>query len=139
MARTAEIKLTVDLDGDDVPTAITWEASEARSSEPTPCQSMMLSLWDTEKKTIAAIDLWAKDTTIEDMNLYFYQAIHQMADTYFRATKNQEVSKSIHEFGEGFGGKVGLIKNGSSRGSDRPGRLVDLASMAANDQNGSGG
>ena len=106
MSRTAEIKLTVELDDDDVPTRITWEASEARGAGPTPCQSMMLSLWDGEQKTIAAIDLWIKDTDIDDMNLYFYQAIHQMAETYLRATKNPDIAKLIHEFGEGFGATV---------------------------------
>ena len=138
MSRTAEIKLTVDLDGDDVPTGIAWEASEARNPGPTPCQSMMLSLWDTDKKAIAAIDLWAKDTTIEDMNLYFHQAFHQMADTYYRATKNRDVSKLIHEFGEGFAGTVGLINDGSDRESGSRDRLVDLVSLAKNDGNGSG-
>lgn len=128
MSRTAEIRLTVDLDKDGVPTAIVWEASEARTAGPTPCQSMMLSLWDAERKTIAAIDLWAKDTTIDDMNLYFYQAFHQMAETYLRATRNSELAKRIHEFGEGFGGSVGLVGNGGGTGQDR--KLVDLISLA---------
>ncbi len=126
MSRTAEIKLTVELDGDDVPTRITWEASEARSAGPTPCQSMMLSLWDGEQKTIAAIDLWIKDTDIDDMNLYFYQAIHQMADTYLRATKNPDIPKLLHEFGEGFGATVGLVGNGGDQGKP----LLNLVSLA---------
>ena len=133
MSRTAEIKLTVDLDGDNVPTGIAWEASDARNPGPTQCQSMMLSLWDTEQKTIAAIDLWAKETTIDDMNLYFYQAIHQMADTYYRATKNRDVSKLIHEFGEGFGNTVGLVSSGSDLNpNDQP--MVDLVSLAQDDR-----
>ncbi len=108
MLRTAEIKLTVDLDGDDLPTRIEWQASEGQDGGPASCQSMMLSLWDSENKTTAAIDLWTKDTTIDDMNLYFYQVIHKMADTYLRATKNAEVADSIHEFGERFGETLGL-------------------------------
>ena len=127
MSRTAEIKLTVDLDADNVPTRIEWEASDARDGGPKHCQSMMLSLWDTDTKSIAAIDLWAKDTTIDDMNQYFYQAIHRMADTYQRATQNQELARRIHEFGEGFGGSVGLVGNDQT-GSRRP--LVDLVSLA---------
>ena len=126
MSRTAEIKLTVELDGDDVPTRITWEASEARGAGPTPCQSMMLSLWDGERKTIAAIDLWIKDTDIDDMNLYFYQAIHQMADTYLRATNRPDIAKLLHQFGEGFGATVGLVGNGGDQGKS----LVDLISLA---------
>ena len=128
MSRTAEIKLTVDLDQDNVPTGIAWEASEAKSAGPTQCQSMMLSLWDADRRTMAAIDLWARDTTVDDMNLFFYQAFHQMAETYKRATRNSELAKLIHEFGERFGGSVGLVGNGAANGRQR--KLVDLVAMA---------
>ena len=108
MSRTAEIKVTVDLDGDNLPTRIEWQATEAQSDGPVPCQSVRLSLWDSENKTTAAIDLWTKDTSIDDMNLHFYQVFHKMADTYLRATKNADVAKLIHEFGDGFGKTLGL-------------------------------
>ena len=108
MSRTAEIRVTVDLDRDNLPTAIAWEATEAKESGPQPCQSFMLSVWDGEKKETAAIDLWTKDTTIDDMNQHFYQLFHKMADTYERATRNAEVAALIHEFGNGFGNKLGL-------------------------------
>ena len=109
MLRTAEIKVTVDLDEANLPTRIEWQASEGQEDGPVLCESMMLSVWDSKNKTTAAIDLWTKDTTIEDLNLYFYQVIHKMADTYLRATKNQEMSDSIHEFGERFGTSLGLL------------------------------
>jgi len=108
MSRTAEIKVTIDLDGDNLPSRIEWQASESAEDGPVPCQSVMLSLWDSDKKTTAAIDLWTKDTTIDDMNLHFYQLFHKMADTYLRATKNAEVAALIHEFGDGFGKTLGL-------------------------------
>ena len=106
-ARTAEIKLTVDLDNENLPTRIEWEASEAGAG-PKLCQSMMLTLWDSEEQTTAAIDLWTRDMTVAEMNLHFYQAFHKMADSYLRATKNADVAKLIHEFGDGFGEKLGL-------------------------------
>ena len=134
MSRTAEIKLTVELDDDNVPTAIAWQATEAQSQGPMPCQSMMLSLWDAERKTMAAIDLWAKDTSVDDMNLYFYQAFHQMAATYERATRNGELAQLIHEFGERFGGSVGLANNGAANGQSR--KLVNLVAMAEQRGNG---
>ncbi len=107
--RTAEIKLIVDLDSDDLPTRIEWQASEGQENGPVSCQSMMLSVWDSENQTTAAIDLWIKDTPIDDMNLYFYQVIHKMADTYLRATKNADMATSIHEFGDEFGEILGLV------------------------------
>ena len=100
--------MTIDLDDDNLPVRIEWQATEGQDS-PASCQSMMLSFWDAENKTTAAIDLWVKDATIDDMNLYFYQVIHKMADTYLRATKNADLAKSIHEFGEGFGETLGLM------------------------------
>ena len=108
MSRTAEIKVTIDLDGDNLPTRIEWQASESAEDGPVPCQSVMLSLWDSDSKTTAAIDLWTKDTTIDDMNLHFYQLFHKMADTYLRATKNSDIAELIHEFGNGFGKTLGL-------------------------------
>lgn len=111
MSRTAQIKLTIDLDTDNLPLNIEWEASEAGGDGPKRCQSVMLSLWDSEDKTTAAIDLWTKGITVDDMNLYFYQVFHKMADTYLRATKNNDVAKLITEFGDDFGNTLGLIKH----------------------------
>ena len=107
-ARTAEIKLTVDLDADNLATRIEWQAAEAPGGGVATCQSMMLSFWDSEKQATAAIDLWTRDMTIDDMNFFFYQVLHKMADTYLRATKNASMAESIHEFGNRFGEGVGL-------------------------------
>ncbi len=134
MSRTAEINLTVELDDDDVPTQIVWEASEARGTGPSPCRALMLSLWDGDRKTIAAIDLWIKDMTIDDMNLYFYQAIHQMADTYLRATQNSDVAKSMHEFAEQLGTDTGFTSNGSRSRTGERKPLIDLISLASTGQ-----
>ncbi len=108
MSRTAEIKLTIDLDGDKLPTRIVWQASDAQTPGPTNCQSAMISLWDCETKTTVSIDLWTPEMTVDDMNIHVYQVIHKLADTYWRATKDKEVADVIHQFGDGFGKTLGL-------------------------------
>ncbi len=107
-ARTAEIKLTVNLDGENLPTRIEWEASETSEPGLKLCQSMMLALWDAEKQTTATIDLWTRDMTVAEMNLHYYQVFHKMADSYLRATKNADAAKLIREFGDRFGATLGL-------------------------------
>ena len=92
-----------------MPTRIAWEASDRRRrrDRPPACQSMMLSLWDPRERRVSPpIDLWARDTTIDDMNRYFYQAIpSSMADTYQRATRQfRQIARLIHEFGAGSAG-----------------------------------
>jgi gliding motility-associated protein GldC len=121
MSRTAEIHIKIDLDAENLPTNIEWEASEAREPGPVPCQSVMLSLWNSDQQTTAAIDLWTKDTSVDDMNLYFYQVIHKMADTYLRATRNEEVANSIRDFGNGFGDALGLQRSPSASGASGSG------------------
>ena len=109
MSRTANIQLTIELDNDDLPTQILWQASDSQQTGPSHAQSVMLSMWNSQTKTTAAIDLWSKDMTIDEMDLYFYQVIHKMANTYLRATKNTDVAKLIHQFGEKFGKTLGLL------------------------------
>jgi len=113
-SRTAEIKLTVELDANNVATRIVWQAAEAPGGEPAKCQSVMLSLWDTEKQTTAAIDLWTRDMTVDDMNAFFHQVLHKMADTYLRATKNEPVAQSISEFARTFGDRARAAEEHSS-------------------------
>lgn len=108
MSRTAEIRLTVDLDNDNLPTRIEWQASDADHDGPKPCQSVMLSLWDSDTQSTAAIDLWTTDTTVDEMNLHFYQVFQKMAETYKRATRNEDIAMLIREFGDGFGARLGL-------------------------------
>jgi gliding motility-associated protein GldC len=114
MSRNAEIKLSIDLDTESQPVHIEWEATEAQEAGPKPCQSVMLSLWDNDKKTTVAIDLWTKDTTVEDMNLHMYQVIHKLADTYQRATNNTDMAERMHAFAQEFGDTVGLVSNDTS-------------------------
>ncbi len=108
MSRSAEIKLTIDLDDNKLPTRIAWQASEAESPGPTSCQSAMISLWDSETKTTASIDLWTQEMTIDDMNLHVCQVIHKLADTYLRATRDREIADVIHQFGDSLGKTLGL-------------------------------
>jgi len=106
-SRTAEIRLIVDLDADNLATRIVWQAADVPGG-PSQCHSLLLSLWDAEKKTTAAIDLWTRNMTVDDMNAFFYQVLHKMADTYRRATKNESVAQSISEFAHEFGDRLGL-------------------------------
>lgn len=91
--RTAEIKVTVELNDQNLPTGIAWQATEGQEEGETACQAMMLSFWDSEKQAVAAIDLWTEEMSIEEMNQYFYQVIHKLADTYLRATKDDAIAR----------------------------------------------
>ncbi len=111
MARESEIKFIIQLDEKKIPKKIEWEADDAGFKGRKECAAIMLSLWDKNENITMAIDLWTKDMKIENMNIHFYQILTKMADTYLKATNNNEVAGMIENFSREFAGKLNLLKN----------------------------
>jgi gliding motility-associated protein GldC len=110
MPKTSEIKFTIQLDDKKLPKKIEWEATDAGFEGKKQCSSIMISLWDTKEKVTMGIDLWSKDMLIDDMNVHFFQILTKMADTFRRATNNNDVSKMIEDFSKEFAKKIELLK-----------------------------
>ncbi len=111
MAKVSEIKFTIQLDDKNIPKKIEWEATDAGFTGRKECETIMLSLWDKEENVTMAIDLWTKDMKVENMNIHFYQVFAKMADTYLKATSNNEIAGMIEEFSKEFANKLNLLKN----------------------------
>ena len=58
--KTAEIKITVQLDDNNVPENLMWESTDSETKEQVAVKSMMLALWDHNYKNSLRIDLWTK-------------------------------------------------------------------------------
>lgn len=110
MPKISYIKLTVHLDDNRVPEKIEWEAPESGSTGIKEAKSFLLSLWDKEDNATLGIDLWTKDMLLDDMNIHFHQVFLKLADTYKRATKNNEVAEMIEHFSAEFAKKLNLEK-----------------------------
>lgn len=96
------ITIKVELDQDRIPQGIRWSATE-RSGEPdTKAKAMMLSFWDGADKTALRVDLWTKDMMVDEMADFFYQTIFTMADTFDRATHQQELVDDMRKFAKDF-------------------------------------
>lgn len=110
MPKKSEIKFTVKLDDDNVPAAIYWEATDADFQGEKACDAIMISIWDKEEKNALSIDLWTKDMLVGEMNAHFFLTLLKMADSYQRATNNEELAEMIRRFAEGFADKVDEIE-----------------------------
>ena len=108
MSKISEIKLTVKLDNNRVPEKIEWEATDAGFKGKKEADSIMLSLWDKKENVTLGIDLWTKEMLVDDMNIHFHQMFLKLADTYKRATKNNEAAKMIEDFSAEFAKKLKL-------------------------------
>jgi gliding motility-associated protein GldC len=93
--KTAEIKLTVELDDQNVPNALTWESTDGDSKEALPAKAMFLALWDHQYKNSLRIDLWTKDMPLDEMKRFFYETLQTLGDTFLRAAPNDKVAEAV--------------------------------------------
>jgi gliding motility-associated protein GldC len=108
MPKKSEIKITVELDDNKMPTKIEWEATDAGFDGKKPAKTLMLSLWDEKENMTYSIDLWTKEMLVNEMNTHFHQVFLKMADTFERATNNKEAAGMIRKFSDELAKKLEL-------------------------------
>lgn len=100
----AESSIIIDVRTDDkhIPEGISWRATSTGKDEVQDARAMMLSFWDGAEKTALRIDLWTKEMKVDEMADFFYQTMMTMADTYGRATQQQDMVDDMKTFAKGF-------------------------------------
>jgi len=96
------ITINVEMDEDRVPESISWNASDTSVERAQKAKAMMLSFWDGSEKSALRIDLWTKDMMVDEMADFFYQTMMTMADSYGRATKQDETVDEMKKFAKNF-------------------------------------
>lgn len=102
MQKTSTITITVTLDKDRLPEAITWKASDSTVPDEQAAKAMLLAFWDGADKSALRIDLWTKDMMVDEMADFYYQVLMTMADTFMRATRQQELTADMKQFAQDF-------------------------------------
>jgi gliding motility-associated protein GldC len=98
----SRIYIDVELDEDKMPESIEWSAPDGGIENNQKAKAFLLGVWDGEEKSALRIDLWTKKMMMDEMNDFFFQTFFGMADTFTRATNNQELGKEIKEFAKKF-------------------------------------
>lgn len=100
--KQSTIKIDVALDESRVPETISWSASDTTTESVQQAKAMMLSFWDGADKTALRIDLWTKEMMVDEMADFFYQTMMTMADTFGKATNNNELVDDMKKFSKTF-------------------------------------
>ncbi len=108
--KQSTIKIDVLLDPNKVPEQISWTASDSNADMTQKAKAMCVAFWDGADKTAMRIDLWTKDMMMDEMADFYYQMMMTMADTFKRATQQQELSDDIKKFAEAFFEKFKAIQ-----------------------------
>jgi len=93
--KTAEIKLNVTLDAENVPQRIDWTSTDGESSEQLPAKAMFLALWDAQYKNSLRIDLWTKDMPYDEMKRFFYETLQTLGDSFLRASGGDPMAENV--------------------------------------------
>ena len=105
-SKKKDISITVELDENNIPTSIDWNASDKEGEDIAQCRAMLLSMWDHQKKDTLRLDLWTKEMTIDEMKLFFHQTLVTMADTLQNATNEEEMAEDMRDFTAYFADKM---------------------------------
>ncbi|HEY5463373.1 MAG TPA: gliding motility protein GldC [Hanamia sp.] len=98
----SNININVKLDAEKVPQQIKWSASESSADSPQIAKAMILAFWDGVEKTALRIDLWTKNMMTDEMADFYYQVFVTMADTFQRATRQEDLAGEIKNFATSF-------------------------------------
>ena len=112
----SSIKIDVLLDPDKIPEQIHWQASDSTADMMQKAKAMSIAFWDGADKTALRIDLWTKDMMVDEMADFYYQMLLGMADSFKRATRQEEMSNDMKKFAKEFFEKfraVQLKENGA--------------------------
>ena len=108
--KKSDIIISISLNEEKHPVAIQWQAEDSGTEGVRNSKAIMLSLFDQKDHTTMRIDLWTMEMMVEEMQLFFYETMASMADTYERATNDKDLSGEMRTFAKNFGMKTKVIK-----------------------------
>ena len=111
VSKTSKIEIEIGLDTENVPVQLRWQAEDnPHQAGKEECKAMLLSLFDKRTQDTLKIDLWTKEMQVGEMDRFFFQTLRAMADTYFKATQNKELSSDFRRFVQYFGEQTKVVE-----------------------------
>lgn len=100
--KKSSIQITIQMDERNIPEQIQWLSEDQTIPSAQDAKAMMLALWDKQSRNGMSVDLWTKEMTIEEMNLFVFQTLMTMSDTFERATRNSQEAASLRTYANAF-------------------------------------
>ena len=96
----SEIKFSVQLDKDNIPEKILWDATQKPDDGPSETKAISVSLWDGDQKNTMRIDLWTKEMPVDEMKRFYVDCLGGMAQTILSSTGDEFMSNEINDLCE---------------------------------------
>tara|TARA_B110000014_G_C19932701_1_gene482520 strand:- start:350 stop:721 length:372 start_codon:yes stop_codon:yes gene_type:complete len=109
MSKKSQLNINFELDVNQVPEKISWESINEDQKTNNTAKASFLSFWDEKQLSTMSLDLWTKEMSVEEMSKFYFQQFMNMADSFEKATNEDQMALAIRDFAEFFGEKLGVI------------------------------
>ena len=105
-------KFSIDvlMDENLIPEDLQWNSSQGKGQSE-KASAALIYLWNAQKNETFSLDLWTKKMSIEEMNKMMFQTIMTLANSYEKATSEDQLANAMRDFGEFFGEKTAILPN----------------------------
>ena len=95
--KKSDIHFSVELDNENVPEKIYWEATDNPNEGLSDTRAFAISIWDHYHNSTLKIDLWTKEMEVVDMKRFLIEIMSGIADTAVSATGDQQMADDIEK------------------------------------------
>ena len=93
--KKSTIQFTIQLDVNNVPEKIEWNATDKAESGFTETKAIGIALWDHLQKNTMRIDLWAKDMPVEDMKRFYIDCVGGLSQSVLSSTGDEYIAHEM--------------------------------------------
>lgn len=94
--KKSEIKFIIELDKENIPEKIFWDADEKDNQGLSETKSISLSLWDHQNKNTMRIDLWSKDMPVDEMKRFYIDCLGGIAQSILNSTGDEFMNQEVN-------------------------------------------
>lgn len=94
--KKSTINFTVQLDQNNVPDKIHWEATDKPDPNLSETKSISIALWDDKQKSTLRIDLWTKDMPVLEMKRFYIDCLGGLAQSMLTSTGDEMMANETN-------------------------------------------
>src|SRR6187402_3744504 len=94
--KNSKINFTIQLDHNNVPDKILWDATDKPEGGESETKAISVALWDQQQKNTLRIDLWTKDMPVMEMKRFYIDCLGGLAQSMLTATGDEYISSEIN-------------------------------------------
>ena len=95
--KKSEINIQVELDINNLPKNIKWDATDKDGDGMESTKSLSLNIWDNLNHSTLRIDLWTDDMSVVEMKRFYIDIIGGMAQTVLTSTGDEYMAEEMKE------------------------------------------